>query len=145
MYFKCIPVSLNLFKKIKKIQPMLFQMTKIDHINLIDLYAETSPDFLIISCKEMLTENDDDFFSRELYIQNYTVKVKQTHFIDFTGVKAIHCKLISTNAVAVEVNGRPSSRYMANAKNSSTQGKDLRQLISCIISFNSRCTQLVTL
>ena len=136
MYFKCIPVSLNLFKKIKKIQPMLFQMTKIDHINLIDLYAETSPDFLIISCKEMLTENDDDY---------NTVKVKQTHFIDFTGVKAIHCKLISTNAVAVEVNGRPSSRYMANAKNSSTQGKDLRQLISCIISFNSRCTQLVTL
>ena len=136
MYFKCIPVSLNLFKKIKKIQPMLFQMTKIDHINLIDLYAETSPDFLIISCKEMLTENDDDY---------NTVKVKQTHFIDFTGVKAIHCKLISTNAVVVEVNGRPSSRYMANAKNSSTQGKDLRQLISCIISFNSRCTQLVTL
>lgn len=136
MYFKCIPVSLNLFKKIKKIQPMLFQMTKIDHINLIDLYAETSPDFLIISCKEMLTENDDDY---------NTVKVKQTPFIDFTGVKAIHCKLISTNAVVVEVNGRPSSRYMANAKNSSTQGKDLRQLISCIISFNSRCTQLVTL
>ena len=35
-----------------------FQMSKIDHIDLIDLYAETSPDFLIISCKERLIKSD---------------------------------------------------------------------------------------
>ena len=33
-------------------------MSKIDHIDLIDLYAETSPDFLIISCKERLIKED---------------------------------------------------------------------------------------
>jgi len=44
----------NDFKYLPVCQKLEFQMSKIDHIDLIDLYAETSPDFLIISCKERL-------------------------------------------------------------------------------------------
>ena len=48
----------NDFKYLPVCQKLEFQMSKIDHIDLIDLYAETSPDFLIISCKERLIKDD---------------------------------------------------------------------------------------